>query len=193
MTHRRGGGQFLDRIVKCQQVICNGIQMECMPIEFCIVEGNPGLGQGFGNLWAPRGRIEALLGGEQHIALPNQQQDSFGLLRYIWRNAHPWIMAPRTHRGHVIWRQHLGHHRTVTGHAIGSPTSRLQQMVRDALFELVVFGPVAFAAGSRNVFIINRTVRVAGTKHADVGLLFLGGRRIAAVAHIARYSVLLMN
>ncbi len=63
----------------------------------------------------------------------------------------------------------------------------------ETLRELVELAPVAFATGWGYVFEIYRAAGIAGAEHADMGLLFFRGRRVAAVTLVARDVVLLVD
>jgi hypothetical protein len=63
----------------------------------------------------------------------------------------------------------------------------------ETLGKLVELAAVALAAGFGNVFKIYRAAGIARAEYADMGLLFLRGRRVAAVTLVARDAVLLMD
>jgi hypothetical protein len=63
----------------------------------------------------------------------------------------------------------------------------------ETLGKLVELAAVALAAGFGNVFEINRAAGIARAEYSDMGLLFLRGRRVAAVTLVARDAVLLMD
>jgi hypothetical protein len=87
--------------MKFIQLSRNGIQVEFMPVQFCAMQEDVSVRQGLGAL---RGTIKLLVGGEQGLAIPKQQEDRFGLLGHIRENAHSLIMTPLAYGDEVIGR-----------------------------------------------------------------------------------------
>jgi hypothetical protein len=85
--------------MKLIQLSRNGIQVECMPVQFGGMQEDVSVCQGWGAL---RGTIKLFVGREQGLAIPKQQEDRFGLLGHIRENAHSGIMAPGANRDEVI-------------------------------------------------------------------------------------------
>jgi hypothetical protein len=105
LSTRGSRGQFFKGIIKLIQLLRNGIQVEFVPVQFCGMQEDVSVPQGWGcSGGALRGMIKLLVGGEQGLALPKQQEDRLGLLWHIRENAHSLIMTPLAYGDEVIGR-----------------------------------------------------------------------------------------
>jgi hypothetical protein len=61
-----------------------------------------------------------------------------------------------------------------------------------ALGEFVELGTVAFAAGGRDILVVDRTLRIGRAEDLYMGILLFRGQGISAMTFIAGYSMFLM-